>query len=189
MCNDEVQTPLHVPDLRPYAEQKDSFYAQFFEKYGENDHARTEKGYIWCHGQSQECLDLPDCVKMEEGLGVIDTIDGSEPPLLILDNLMQEAGEDKTVSDLFTKGSHHKDLSVVMLVQNTFHQGKFMRTISLNAHYMVLFKNPRDAGQIRHLSAQLFREMCNFWPVHISRQHLDRLVICFSTLDKIQTII
>jgi hypothetical protein len=31
-----------------------------------------------------------------------------------------------------------------------------MRTISLNTHYMVLFKNPRDAGQIRHLAAQLF---------------------------------
>jgi hypothetical protein len=114
------------------------------------------KKVIWCHGQSQEGLDLPDFVQIDEGLEVIETIDGSEPTLLILDDLMQEACEDKRVSDLFTKGSHHKDLSVIMLVQNMFHQGKFMRTISLNAHYMVLFKNPRDAGQIRHLSAQLF---------------------------------
>lgn len=111
---------------------------------------------IWCHGQNQEGLDIPEFVNMEEGLDVLDTIDGSEPTLLIMDDLMQEACEDRRVSDLFTKGSHHKDLSVMMLVQNMFHQGKFMRTISLNAHYMVLFKNPRDAGQIRHLSAQLF---------------------------------
>ncbi len=109
---------------------------------------------IWCHGQSQEGLHLPDFVEVEEGLGAVQTIDGSEPTLLIIDDLMQEAGEDKSVADL--KGSHHKDLSVMMLVQNMFHQGKFMRTISLNTHYMVLFKNPRDAGQIRHLSAQLF---------------------------------
>ena len=31
-----------------------------------------------------------------------------------------------------------------------------MRTISLNTHYMVLFKNPRDATQIRTLSLQMY---------------------------------
>ena len=69
---------------------------------------------------------------------------------------MNEAGEDSEVSELFTKGSHHRNLSVVFITQNLFHQGKKMRTISLNAHYFVLFKNPRDAGQIRHLASQLF---------------------------------
>ena len=29
-------------------------------------------------------------------------------------------------------------------VQNIFHQGKEIRNISLNAHYIVLFKSPRD---------------------------------------------
>ncbi len=52
------------------------------------------KSVIWCHGQSQEGLDLPDFVQMEEGLDAIEAIDGSEPTLLILDDLMQEAGED-----------------------------------------------------------------------------------------------
>ncbi len=47
-------------------------------------------------------------------------------------------------------------LSVIRLVQNVFHQGKFMRTISLNTRYMVLFKNPKDSGHMCHLSAQLF---------------------------------
>lgn len=111
---------------------------------------------IWCHGQSHDGLQLPDFVEVEEGMGVLDSIDGSEPTLVVLDDLMQEAAEDRSISNLFTKGSHHKNMSVIMLVQNMFHQGKFMRTISLNAHYMVLFKNPRDAGQIRHLAAQLF---------------------------------
>ena len=111
---------------------------------------------IWCHGQIQQGLQLPEIVEITDDLGIIDTIDGSEATLLILDDLMQEATEDGRVSNLFTKGSHHRDLSVIMLVQNMFYQGKFMRTISLNTHYMVLFKNPRDAGQIRHLSSQLF---------------------------------
>lgn len=111
---------------------------------------------IWCHGQDQHGLKLPDNVEVTDDLSIIDTIAGAEPTLLVLDDLMQEAAEDRRISNLFTKGSHHKDLSVIMLVQNIFHQGKFMRTISLNTHYMVLFKNPRDAGQIRHLASQLF---------------------------------
>ena len=31
-----------------------------------------------------------------------------------------------------------------------------MRTVSLNAHYIVLFKNLRDALQVKHLANQLF---------------------------------
>ena len=117
---------------------------------------RRLTGVVWCHGQSRKGLGLPDFVEVEEGLDVVDTIDGSEPTLLILDDLMQEASEAKSISNLFTKGSHHKDLSIIMLVQNMFHQGQFMRTIHLNPHYMVLFKNPGDACQVCCLSDQLF---------------------------------
>ena len=31
-----------------------------------------------------------------------------------------------------------------------------MRTISLNASYIILFKNPRDINQISHLARQMF---------------------------------
>ncbi len=110
---------------------------------------------IWCKGEDQ-LLKLPETVEVHDGLDVIDEIDGSEPTLLILDDLMQEAGDEKQVVNLFTKGSHHRNLSVIMLMQNMFHRGKFVRTMSLNTHYMVLFKNPRDAGQIRVLAGQLF---------------------------------
>jgi hypothetical protein len=110
---------------------------------------------LWCKGEDQH-LDVPGNVEVHEGLDVIDDISGTEPTLLILDDLMQEAGDEKQVVNLFTKGSHHRNLSVIMLIQNMFHRGKFARTMSLNTHYMVLFKNPRDAGQIRVLAGQLF---------------------------------
>lgn len=112
---------------------------------------------IWCYGEWQEKLrELPKSVVLSEGLSGIHDIDSQERNLLILDDLMNEAGEASEVSELFTKGSHHRNLSVIFITQNLFHQGKKMRTISLNAHYFVLFKNPRDAGQIRHLASQLF---------------------------------
>ena len=118
---------------------------------------------VWCYGEWQEKLrDLPKSVVLSEGLKGIHDIDSSEINLLILDDLMDEASGDAEVSELFTKGSHHRNLSVVFITQNLFHQGKKMRTISLNAHYFVLFKNPRDAAQIRHLASQLFPGQTNY---------------------------
>ena len=58
--------------------------------------------------------------------------------------------------NLLTKGSHHRNLSVVYIVQNLFHQGKGNRSISLNSHYLVLFKNPRDKLQIFTLAKQMY---------------------------------
>jgi hypothetical protein len=57
---------------------------------------------------------------------------------------MAQSSKDKRIADLFTKGSHLRNLSIIYIVQNIFHQGKEMRNISLNAHYIVLFKSPRD---------------------------------------------
>jgi hypothetical protein len=120
---------------------------------------------IWCYGEPQPELvrRLPSCVKFCESLAEgTDMVDSSEINLLILDDLMLDAGSSKDVQELFTKGSHHRNLSVIFIVQNLFHQGKAMRTISLNAHYMILFKNPRDAGQIKYLASQLFPGRTNF---------------------------
>ena len=57
---------------------------------------------------------------------------------------------------MFTQGSHHRNLSVIYLVQNLFHQGKGNRDISLNCHYLVIFKNPRDKLQILTLAKQMY---------------------------------
>jgi len=63
---------------------------------------------------------------------------------------------------MFTKGSHHRNVSVVFLTQNLFPKNKFARTISLNAHYMVLFKNPRDVSQFANLARQMYPKTSQF---------------------------
>ena len=42
------------------------------------------------------------------------------------------------------------------MTQNIYEKGKYARTINLNCHYMVLFKNFRDQSQVLHLSRQLY---------------------------------
>lgn len=85
-----------------------------------------------------------------KGLPKIEDIKDS---LLVLDDLMSRINE--TIVEIFTKHSHHLKCSVVFIVQNLFYQNKLMRTISLNTHYIVLFKNPRDVGQIDYLARKI----------------------------------
>ena len=78
------------------------------------------------------------------------------PGILVLDHLMRDCGEDQHVLDLFTKGSHHNDVTCIYLTQNLFPPGKYARAISLNTHYVVAFKNPRDAVGVRNMAQQAY---------------------------------
>ena len=68
---------------------------------------------------------------------------------------MKSASGNQLVENLFTNGKH-LTLSVVLVSQNLFYTEKKCRTISLNSVYIVVFKNPRDQSQIRHLACQMF---------------------------------
>ena len=76
--------------------------------------------------------------------------------LLIIDDVMDEACDSLEMSKAFTQYVHHRNLSIVYLVQNLFKQGKSARTISLNTNYLVLFKNPRDSSQLAVISRQMY---------------------------------
>jgi hypothetical protein len=88
--------------------------------------------------------------------------DGKERTWIILDDLMSEMESSKQISLLFTRGTHHRNCSVVLIMQNFFHKGREVRTITLNAHYIALFKNPRDKSQISSLARQLYPNDVNF---------------------------
>ena len=83
--------------------------------------------------------------------------------LIVFDDQMIDASKDKRIVNLFTRGSHHRNLSVIYIVQNLFHQGKGSRSISLNSHYLVLFKNPRDKLQILTLGKQMYPGQTDFF--------------------------
>ena len=42
------------------------------------------------------------------------------------------------------------------MTQNLFYKNKQTRTLSLNSHYIVLFKNARDATQVANLARQMY---------------------------------
>lgn len=114
----------------------------------------------WYHGQSQQFhrvlkQKFGENIKIIEGLPNYNDFNPKEKKLVVIDDLMSGLNGD-CVSDLFTKGSHHTNTSVILLVQNLFSQKKEMRNISLNSHYIILLANPRDKQQIRVLQSQMY---------------------------------
>ena len=60
---------------------------------------------------------------------ILDSLTPDQSNILVLDDQMGVASSSKSVSDFFTKGSYHRDLTVIYLVQNVYNQGKSQRTI------------------------------------------------------------
>jgi adenylate kinase family enzyme len=105
----------------------------------------------WFYGAVIPKVDNHEKIHFIEG--VPETLDIPANSLVILDDLMSETNGN--IANLFTKYSHHHNLTVVFIVQNLFPKSKHARDISLNAHYIVVFKNPRDKLQIEYLARQI----------------------------------
>ena len=108
---------------------------------------------IYCYGVYQPLFKTLKNVIFEEGLPSY--LNEIQNALIIVDDLMSELGSDQRLSKLFTRGSHHRNISIIFIVQNIFHQAKEMRNINLNSHYLILYKNPRDKSQVMHLARQI----------------------------------
>ena len=102
-------------------------------------------------------------IQFVQGLldSMMDNINSNTRNLYIIDDMIGE--KDAVIAKLFTKKSHHGNLSVIYIVKNLFHQSKSHRTISLNASYLVLTKNVRHASQMVHLAKQLFPSNTKFF--------------------------
>jgi len=109
-------------------------------------------------------------IKLKQSYPNIELINGIDDSLqfnsdivncLIIDDLMTDAVKSSKISDLFTKGYSHSNLTIILLTQNIFQQGIYGRTININAHYMIYFKNPRNTQQIGFLARQMYRDKSN----------------------------
>ena len=121
---------------------------------------------VWCYAKHQPAL-LDELLKIIPGIEYVEDIpenldsmfNRNASNLVILDDLMDEGGDSKAVSQLFTRG-RHDNLSVIFLTQNLFHPKQ--RNISLNSDYMVIFKNVRDKSQFTNLAKQFMPNHVNF---------------------------
>lgn len=82
--------------------------------------------------------------------------------VFVIDDLFAEANKEENFNNLFTKIARHRGVTVIFITQNMFHQGGQHRTRNLNVHYLVIFKNPRDASAINFVARQAYPSNAKF---------------------------
>lgn len=150
----KLQHPFTMVIAGPTGCGKSYFVRDLLSAKGEMFSIIPDK-VVWFYGIYQPLYDEIENVTFVEGLPPTFQEYLGENTVCVIDDLMQSSN-DKRLSNLFTRGSHHLNLSVIFITQNFFHKGKEMRDITLNAHYLVLSKNRRDLSQITHLGRQLY---------------------------------
>jgi len=152
----------------PTSSGKTVFTTRLIEHRDEMIEPKIEE-IIWCYGiQSPQLAKLkemfPGILKLHKGLPdlvKLETLSSDTNRLLVLDDLMNET-KGNTVANLFSKGAHHLNISVIYVVQNVFNQNKEMRNIFLNSQYKVLFNNPSDVNQLTYMNTRMFPGDKNF---------------------------
>ena len=100
---------------------------------------------VWVYGEWQKAYDelrnsVVPSISFVHNFNnqLYDTFNANTRNMLILDDQMENnvatARRGQGVVKFFTQGSHHRNLTVVYMVQNLFNQDPAMRTVSLNAH-------------------------------------------------------
>ena len=116
---------------------------------------------IWQPLYDEIMKSIPD-ISFQKDLPSLEDLNEFTDPklhtLCILDDVMTTAVDSEVVELIFTRISHHRNLSCLYLAQNIFATGKRARTISLNTKYIHLFSSPRDQLQVKYLGRQLFPE-------------------------------
>jgi len=93
-------------------------------------------------------------VQFIEGAPTLDQFPpGEGPKFVIVDDMMDQIKQNPEFLKIAIKGSHHRNLSFWFLSQSIFPPN--FRQISLQAHYVILLKSPRDVQQIRTFVLQV----------------------------------
>jgi hypothetical protein len=126
----------------------------------------TFRKIIYCYGQSKPDFPKEWNVIYRKGVSsdLLQILNSKDNTLLIIDDCMRMVCKDPFVSDLFTKLSHHLNVTVFVLLQNLFPKGKDsnIRDISLNSTYIVLMRNPREISQIQRLGISVYGNRSRF---------------------------
>ena len=159
--DNRIQTPCTISVVGSTSSGKTTFISKLLWK----DDLFTNKisKILYCYSCFQplfeEMSKNHENIEFHQGLPSEDKIKdftNEEHNLIVLDDLMVKVSSSQLMLDLFCQYSHHLNVSVIFVSQNVFHAGKCSRSLTLNSHYFILFRNRRDINQISILGRQLF---------------------------------
>lgn len=162
-----ITHPFTMMVAGPTMSGKTYFVREFLSKNGCITPAPQR--ILWVYGEWQ-----PEYDKLKTRFGsIIEFICGwsqdiyrrlqpQERNVLVLDDVMSSCSSDQSMSDLFTKGSSHRNTTVIFIVQNLYFQGKAAIDIRRNCQIFVAYRSPSDKSVIKRLARQAFPENPKF---------------------------
>lgn len=117
---------------------------------------RPLQSVLWCFGIHDSDLQRElQATGYKAHHGLPTESDIAPNSICVLDDLLTESETSKDVTNMCTRVAHHKSCFIILITQNLFPAGKESRTRSLNTHYYVIFKNPRDRLQFETFARQV----------------------------------
>ena len=101
--------------------------------------------------------EMPVDYFIEDGVDLMEKIRSyarDQHTLIVFDDLIYSESI-PTISRLFTVEGRHNNMSLIFVTQKMFVNDEKFREISGNSDYFLVFKNPRNAREIRTLASQM----------------------------------
>lgn len=115
---------------------------------------------VWCYGEEGAIppeVASDDNIRKFEGVPTEDSGILVPKTLILVDDLMHEA-YNETISKVYTRISHHREVSMILISQNVLFQSPHARNISLSTKYFILLRNCRERSQFAYLARQIYPE-------------------------------
>ena len=150
----KVDNPASFLISGPSQSGKTHWIFRLIEHRNEIFTEKIEKIFYFYDTYQKKFDQFVDSIEFIQGLPSLEILKDASQSLVVLDDLIHYPKD--VISKIFTVYSHHYNFSVIFTTQNLFN--KSIREISLNSHFVVLFKNCHDATQIQTFMRQAFQE-------------------------------
>lgn len=154
-----IKHPSPIIVSGPSGAGKTQLTRDIIENYDKTTTIRKEKIKVMWAYKMVESLKPFKNPKIEvsffEGVPTMNQIRNEKPDILVLDDLILQVAKNDNITEIFLMGSHHRNVTVFLLAQNIFAQGNAMRSISLQARYLIFMKSMRDQAQFKKMATQI----------------------------------
>jgi hypothetical protein len=75
--------------------------------------------------------------------------------LVVIDDLVGSCRADPTLAALFTRGSHHRNVSIILITQNYFWSGSTATDVRRNTTYLCMFRCKQDSMQVARFGQRI----------------------------------
>ena len=166
----KIYAPTTIALYGPTQSGKTSFVLNLLKHSNKMFTEKVDEIY-YCYEAWQECyntikhVDGVDKVLMYKGMPSVDQCKKwsymKQHVIVVFDDLMTELSNDKDMIKFVTVYSHHMRITMLVLLHNIFPPK--LRTMSLNTHYVVLFKNKRDTLQVEMFARRVMKDRVKYF--------------------------